>query len=125
MRKIVLRYFNLAQCVPSTDICDLTSDICLFLQFLELQMYEVSSVIRQKANWLEKSRDQEIRTKWIQEIREQEKKEEVAEVHLLSDRMINYVLDELVDHDRIMKETNGLQVGSPFKVCTAYLYIVH
>jgi hypothetical protein len=88
-------------------------------------MYEVSFVIRQKANWLEKSRDQQIRTKWIQEIREQEKKDELAEFRLLSDRMINYVLDELVDHDRIMKETNGLQVGSPFNICTACLNVVH
>jgi hypothetical protein len=27
--------------------------------------------------------------------------------------------------DRIMKETNGLQVGSPFNICTACLNVVH
>ena len=58
----------------------------------ELTMMRLSGAIRTKSKWYDKMKDQTIRSKW---------KEEALQQTSLSDKKIDYVLDELQYYDSI------------------------
>jgi hypothetical protein len=71
-------FYNGCECPPKT--------------LAELTMMRLSSVIRSKSKWYEKMKDQTIRNKWKQEALEQTS---------LSDKKVDYVLDELEYYNSI------------------------
>lgn len=93
---------------------------------VELRMCALSASIREKADWHIKFRDEKIRSKWIEEIHEQQKDvhqslqltdnmvrgQSILALCLISCRMwqINYVLTELQAYAALRDESTGIEV---------------
>lgn len=91
-------------------------------------MMALSYSIRSKPDWQRKYRDREIRAKWRQEALSTELEDRVfaerpeesemgydreaeeLERPRLTERMVDYILDELALHDEKLKHTNGIAV---------------
>ncbi|KZT74035.1 hypothetical protein DAEQUDRAFT_702202 [Daedalea quercina L-15889] len=76
---------------------------------VEIRMCALSAAIREKVDWHIKFRDQKIRAKWADEIREQQK--DLHESLRLTDNMINYVMTELEAHATLRDEITGIEPG--------------
>ncbi|EPT01734.1 hypothetical protein FOMPIDRAFT_1048621 [Fomitopsis schrenkii] len=76
---------------------------------VELRMCALSTSIREKAGWHVKFRDEKIRSRWIEEIHEQQK--DVHPSLQLTDNMINYVLTELEAYAALRDESTGIEPG--------------
>ncbi|KAJ6570066.1 hypothetical protein DFH09DRAFT_1362731 [Mycena vulgaris] len=76
---------------------------------LELRMCRLSAHIRQKPNWWEKMRDDTIRSKWIQEAKEQQA--ELRPWEQLTDNMLNYVMSELDSYAKLRDAKTGIESG--------------
>ncbi|CAF3733380.1 unnamed protein product [Rotaria sp. Silwood1] len=63
---------------------------------VELEMMQLSGCIRAKPKWYEKMKDENIRNKW---------KQEALEQGSLTEKQINYVLDELQYYDSIRDDS--------------------
>ncbi|BGO97415.1 hypothetical protein NBRC10513v2_004765 [Rhodotorula toruloides] len=93
----------------------------------EIDMMALSYSIRSKPDWQRKYRDPEIRAKWRQEALSTELEDrayagrpEESEAHYydrevenlerprLTEKMVDYVIDELALHDEKLKQTNGI-----------------
>lgn len=57
---------------------------------IELRMCALSAAMREKANWHVKFRDEKIRSKWVEEIREQQK--DLHQSLQLTDNMVRHYL---------------------------------
>ncbi|KAJ7284502.1 hypothetical protein C8J57DRAFT_1119396 [Mycena rebaudengoi] len=75
----------------------------------ELRMCRLSAHIRQKPRWWEKMRDEAIRSKWVQEAKEQQADQPPWEK--LTDNMIAYVISELEGYAELRDEATGIEVG--------------
>ncbi|TFY64227.1 hypothetical protein EVJ58_g2765 [Rhodofomes roseus] len=76
---------------------------------VEIRMCALSAAIREKVDWHVKYRDEKIRTKWAEEIREQQK--DVHQSLQLTENMINYVLTELDAHAAMRDPNTGIEPG--------------
>ncbi|KAJ7650810.1 hypothetical protein FB45DRAFT_1018187 [Roridomyces roridus] len=75
----------------------------------ELRMCRLSSLIRQTPRWWEKMRDPAMRSKWIQEAKEQQK--DLKHGEKLTDQMYDYVMDELDGYAELRDEKTGIECG--------------
>ncbi|KAJ7116512.1 hypothetical protein C8R44DRAFT_210335 [Mycena epipterygia] len=75
----------------------------------ELRMYRLSAQIRQKTRWWEKAWDETIRSKWIQEVKEQQTQLQPWEQ--LTDNMLNYVMEELDGYTMMRDAKTGIECG--------------
>ncbi|KAH9842485.1 uncharacterized protein C8Q71DRAFT_720028 [Rhodofomes roseus] len=75
----------------------------------ELRMCALSAAIRAKPNWWMKFRDEEIRAKWREEIKEQER--EMPRNLQLTDNMINYTMGELEAYAALRDPEAGIESG--------------
>ncbi|KAJ7183246.1 hypothetical protein C8R46DRAFT_511843 [Mycena filopes] len=78
----------------------------------ELKMCRLSAQLREKPLWWEKFRDETIREKWIQEVKEQQA--DVKPYERLTDNMVNYVLAELEGYAKLRDPKTGIECG-PFE----------
>jgi hypothetical protein len=77
---------------------------------LELKMCMMSNEIREKERWWEKMKNEEIKAKWKQEVEESEKEEDNFRLRL-SEKMINYVLQELEGYAAIRDPDTGIELA--------------
>ncbi|KAI0719901.1 hypothetical protein C8Q72DRAFT_899738 [Fomitopsis betulina] len=76
---------------------------------IELRMCALSAAIREKPDWHAKFRDEKIRSRWAEEVREQQR--EVHESLQLTDNMINYVMTELEAYAVLRDVNTGIEPG--------------
>ncbi|CAK5268853.1 unnamed protein product [Mycena citricolor] len=77
----------------------------------ELRMCKLSAQLREKDRWWDKCWDENITRKWTAEVQEQQK--DLVRWSKLSERMVNYVIEELQAASRIREKTGGVEPG-PF-----------
>ncbi|KAK7032783.1 hypothetical protein R3P38DRAFT_2918856 [Favolaschia claudopus] len=76
----------------------------------ELRMCRLSAQLRRKPRWWEKIQDEKIRTKWIQEVKEQQVN--LPRWEKLTDNMVNYVMDEMRDGYAALRDPDtGIECG--------------
>jgi hypothetical protein len=82
-------------------------------------MLALSYAIRSKDEWWRKRKDEGIRRKWKEEAltakaeNEDEAGEEEEERPVLTEHMVEYVLDELEEHEQRLGDPNGIRVRLP------------
>ncbi|KAJ7136136.1 hypothetical protein C8R44DRAFT_869805 [Mycena epipterygia] len=83
---------------------------------VERMMYTLSWELRTKPEWQRKAKDPEIRAKWRQEALEQMKSMRTSptRANKLTEKMIDYVLDELDGYAEIADSERGIERG-PFE----------
>ncbi|KAJ7352340.1 hypothetical protein DFH08DRAFT_84719 [Mycena albidolilacea] len=80
----------------------------------ELRMCRLSAQLRQKPRWWEKMRDEDIRKKWIQEVKEQQA--ELQRWEQLTDNMLSYVMAELEAYAALRDPQTGIEWGPYEKI---------
>ncbi|KAJ7650812.1 hypothetical protein FB45DRAFT_974535 [Roridomyces roridus] len=75
----------------------------------DLRMCRLSSHIRQKPRWWEKMLNPNIRSKWIQEAKEQQ--QHLTHGERLTDEMLDYVMDELDGYAELRDGKTGIECG--------------
>ncbi|KAJ7746315.1 hypothetical protein B0H16DRAFT_1726496 [Mycena metata] len=75
----------------------------------ELRMCRLSAQIREKPLWWEKFREESIRKKWIQEVKEQQA--DLKPYEKLTDNMVNYVVNELEGYAKLRDQKTGIECG--------------
>ncbi|KAH9914463.1 uncharacterized protein B0H18DRAFT_959787 [Fomitopsis serialis] len=75
----------------------------------ELRMCALSAAIRQKPEWWVKFRDENVQTKWTEEIKEQQK--DMHRSLQLTDNMIHYILGELDAYAALRDPETGIEPG--------------
>ncbi|TFK95680.1 hypothetical protein BDV98DRAFT_577376 [Pterulicium gracile] len=77
---------------------------------VELKMCAVSNEIREKDRWWEKMRDESVRAKWRKEVEVHEEAEENVG-RKLTDKMIDYVFQELEGYSAIRDSATDIQLA--------------
>ncbi|KDQ10055.1 hypothetical protein BOTBODRAFT_137152 [Botryobasidium botryosum FD-172 SS1] len=94
---------------PHGDNDDIKGEVDLPRTLIELKMNTLSSVLRDKPSWIQKSRDPQIIGKWRKEVHLQQ--EGLPAEHQLTPSMVDYVLSELAGYAKLFDETTGIEMG--------------